>query len=101
MPVRREVAAASELLGIDPLYVANEGKFVAVVAPEEADRALAALHSHPLGTEAAAIGEIRRRPGRARGAGDQLRRDPHCRHAGRRPVAPDLLSSGRLSTKRA
>ena len=62
VPVRREVAAASELLGIDPLYVANEGKFVAVVAPEEADRALAVLHSHPLGTEAAAIGEIRADP---------------------------------------
>ena len=38
LPVRPEVAAASELLGIDPLYVANEGKFVAVVAPEEAGR---------------------------------------------------------------
>ena len=62
LPVRPAVAAASELLGIDPLYVANEGKFVAVVAPEEADRALAALRGHPLGAEAAVIGEIRLEP---------------------------------------
>ncbi len=52
------VLGACELLGIDPLYVANEGKFVAVVAPEEADAGLAALRSHPLGTEAAEVGEI-------------------------------------------
>jgi hydrogenase expression/formation protein HypE len=59
LPVRPQVAAACELLGIDPLYVANEGKFVAVVAPEEADRALHALRSHRLGREAVAIGRIR------------------------------------------
>jgi hydrogenase expression/formation protein HypE len=46
------------MLGIDPLYVANEGKFLAVVAPEEADAALAALRAHPLGAEAAVVGEI-------------------------------------------
>jgi hydrogenase expression/formation protein HypE len=62
LPVRPEVAAASELLGIDPLYVANEGKFVAVVAPGEADTALAAVRGHPLGEEAAVIGEIRADP---------------------------------------
>jgi hydrogenase expression/formation protein HypE len=62
LPVRPVVAAACELLGIDPLYVANEGKLIAVVAPEEADRALAALQSHPLGGDAARIGEIRREP---------------------------------------
>ncbi len=45
LPVRPAVAAACELLGIDPLYVANEGKFVAVVAPDEADAALAALRA--------------------------------------------------------
>ena len=58
LPVRPAVAAACELLGIDPLYVANEGKLLAVVAPEEAEAALAALRSHPLGGDATRIGEI-------------------------------------------
>jgi hydrogenase expression/formation protein HypE len=58
LPVHPMVSGACELLGIDPLYVANEGKFVAVVAPEEADAALVALRSHPLGAEAAEIGQI-------------------------------------------
>jgi hydrogenase expression/formation protein HypE len=62
LPVRPPVAAACELLGIDPLYVANEGKFVAVVGPQEATDALAALRDHPLGRDAARIGEIRREP---------------------------------------
>ena len=59
IPVRDDVRAACELLGIDPLYVANEGKLVAVVAPEVADAALEALHAHPLGAAAADIGEVR------------------------------------------
>jgi hydrogenase expression/formation protein HypE len=54
IPVREDVRAACELLGIDPLYVANEGKLVAVVAPDAADAALAAL-----GGAAAIIGEVR------------------------------------------
>lgn len=58
LPVAPMVNGACELLGIDPLYVANEGKFVAVVAPEEADAGLAALRSHPLGADAAEVGEI-------------------------------------------
>jgi hydrogenase expression/formation protein HypE len=62
LPVRPAVAAACELLGIDPLYVANEGKLVAVVAPEEAEAALAALRAHPRGRDAAPIGEIRSEP---------------------------------------
>jgi hydrogenase expression/formation protein HypE len=62
LPVRPEVAGACEILGIDPLYVANEGKLVAVVAPESADLALAALRAHPLGVEAAIVGEVRREP---------------------------------------
>jgi hydrogenase expression/formation protein HypE len=62
LPVRQSVAAACELLGIDPLYVANEGKFVAVVPAVEADAALAALRDHPLGADAARIGEIRSVP---------------------------------------
>jgi hydrogenase expression/formation protein HypE len=58
LPVRPMVNGACELLGIDPLYVANEGKFVAVVAAEEAEEGLAALRSHPLGSDAAQVGEI-------------------------------------------
>jgi hydrogenase expression/formation protein HypE len=59
IPVRDDVRAACELLGIDPLYVANEGKLVAVVAPDAAADALAALRAHPLGVRAAEIGEVR------------------------------------------
>ncbi len=62
LPIRPAVAAACELLGIDPLYVANEGKFVAVLAPEEAAAALAALTAHPRGGDAVQIGEIRAEP---------------------------------------
>jgi hydrogenase expression/formation protein HypE len=58
LPVTPTVNGACELLGIDPLYVANEGKFVAVVAPDEAQTGLDALRSHPLGAQAAEIGEI-------------------------------------------
>jgi hydrogenase expression/formation protein HypE len=57
-PVRPEVVAACELLGLDPLYVANEGKLIAVVAPEAADRLLAAMRAHPLGRDAAIVGEV-------------------------------------------
>ena len=62
LPVRPPVAAACELLGIDPLYVANEGKFIAIVPPDEADAALAALRGHPLGRDAVKIGDIREEP---------------------------------------
>jgi hydrogenase expression/formation protein HypE len=62
LPVRPAVAAACELLGIDPLYVANEGKLIAVVAPEESEAALAALRVHPYGAEATRIGEIHADP---------------------------------------
>lgn len=58
MPVRTEVQSACELLGLDPVYVANEGKVVFFVAPESADRVLEALRSHPLGREAARIGVV-------------------------------------------
>ena len=58
IPVRPEVRGAAEILGIDPLYVACEGRFVAVVGGEEADRAVAALRSHPAGEAAAVIGHI-------------------------------------------
>ena len=62
LPIHPPVAAACELLGIDPLYVANEGKLVAVVPAAEADAALRAMRAHPNGREAVRIGEIRRDP---------------------------------------
>ena len=58
IPVRPEVAAACELLGLDPLYVANEGKLVAICAPQHAEKMLAAMKAHPLGREAARIGVV-------------------------------------------
>ncbi|HSC49304.1 MAG TPA: hydrogenase expression/formation protein HypE [Gaiellaceae bacterium] len=62
LPLRPEVVGACELLGIDPLYVANEGKLVAVVAAEAADEALRRLRTHELGAEAAIVGEVRAEP---------------------------------------
>lgn len=59
IPIKPEVAAACELLGLDPLYVANEGKLVAICPPEDAERALAAMRAHPLGVGAAVIGTVR------------------------------------------
>ena len=58
IPVREEVKGACEMLGLDPLYVANEGKLVAIVAPDAADGVLAAMRRHPLGTEARIIGSV-------------------------------------------
>jgi hydrogenase expression/formation protein HypE len=64
LPVRDVVHGACEILGIDPLYVANEGKFLAVVAPEAADAALEALRGVDGGEEAQIIGEAREEPAR-------------------------------------
>lgn len=58
IPVAEEVRGACEILGFDPLYVANEGKVLVVVAPERAEAALAAMRAHPLGREAVDIGEV-------------------------------------------
>ena len=58
IPVKPAVAAACELLGLDPLYVANEGKLVAFVAASAAQAVLAAMRAHPLGADAALIGEV-------------------------------------------
>jgi hydrogenase expression/formation protein HypE len=62
VPVRPDVRGACELLGIDPLYVACEGRLVAVVDGDQADAAVAALRSHPLGEGAAVIGRVRDDP---------------------------------------
>ncbi|HSD60795.1 MAG TPA: hydrogenase expression/formation protein HypE [Burkholderiales bacterium] len=58
LPVNPEVNAACEFLGLDPLYVANEGKLVAICPPEDAERLLSAMRVHPLGQKAAVIGEV-------------------------------------------
>ena len=65
LPVREEVRGVCELLGFDPLYVANEGKLVLVVSADRADTVLAALRKHRLGSDAAVIGKVTERaPGK-------------------------------------
>jgi len=58
IPISEEVKGACEILGLDPLYVANEGKLLAIVPAESANAALTAMRAHPLGSKAAVIGEV-------------------------------------------
>jgi hydrogenase expression/formation protein HypE len=58
IPLSAEVRSLSEILGIDPLYVANEGKFAAIVASADGERALAIMRAHPLGRDAAIVGRV-------------------------------------------
>jgi hydrogenase expression/formation protein HypE len=58
LPVLPQVASACEILGMDPVFVANEGKLLAVVPPQHAEAVLAAMRAHPRGTQAAIIGEV-------------------------------------------
>jgi hydrogenase expression/formation protein HypE len=62
IPVREEVQGACEILGLDPLYVANEGKLVAIVAAEAAPGILQRMHEHPLGRDTCIIGEVEQEP---------------------------------------
>jgi hydrogenase expression/formation protein HypE len=62
LPVQPQVLGACDMLGIDPLYVANEGKFVAIIAPQEAEAAVSALRSHRQGVDATVVGEIAPEP---------------------------------------
>lgn len=62
IPLRNEVKGACEILGLDPLYLANEGKLVAVVPPDAAAGVLAAMRAHPDGIDAAIIGQVAERP---------------------------------------
>ncbi len=57
LPIRDEVRAACEIWGLEPLHLASEGRVMAIVPPQEADRALAAMRAHPLGRDAAIVGE--------------------------------------------
>lgn len=61
LPIREEVKGICEILGLDPLYLANEGKFVAIVPAEDADCALATMRAHPLGQAARMIGRVSER----------------------------------------
>ena len=58
LPVHEQVRAACELLGLEPMHVANEGRFAAIVAPEDAERALQLMRDHALGRAATLIGEV-------------------------------------------
>ncbi len=59
LPVREQVRGVCEILGLDPLYLANEGKLVAIVPAADAERLLAAMRAHPAGADSAIIGEVR------------------------------------------
>jgi hydrogenase expression/formation protein HypE len=80
VPVTPVVRAAAELLGLDPFHIANEGKAIIGVRPDDADRVLTALHAHPLGKEAAIVGEcFAEHPGRLvldTGLGRRLMQEP-------------------------
>ncbi|UCD87134.1 MAG: hydrogenase expression/formation protein HypE [Desulfobacterales bacterium] len=58
IPVHESVLGACEILGLDPLYIANEGKLIAIVGPEDAEKVLNCMKAHPYGTEAAIIGRV-------------------------------------------
>lgn len=60
IPIRRPVRGLCEILGFDPLYMANEGKFIAIVSSKSADRLLSKIRQHPLGRNASIIGEVQR-----------------------------------------
>ena len=94
IPVRDAVRGACEILGLDPLLVANEGKLVAFVPEEDASACSRRMRAHPLGRDASRIGRVTAaHPGR-RAAADADRRRPHPRPALRRSAAADLLTEG-------
>ena len=93
VPVRDTVRGACEILGLDPLLVANEGKLVVFVAEAGADAVLAALRAHPLGSGAAAIGRVGDAHRRHRRGAHAHRRRARHRSAVRRSAAADLLIS--------
>ena len=97
IPIRPEVHAACEMLGLDPLYVANEGKLIAVVPRAEVERVMEVMRGHPLGQNAAHDWRGR---GRTPGAGLATiarGRRTRCDFAGGRATAEDLLAAARHS----
>jgi len=62
LPVHPAVSAACEFLGLDPLYIANEGKLVAICAERDAEKLLKVMRAHPLGSKAAMIGQVQTDP---------------------------------------
>ncbi len=92
IPIDESVSGACEILGFDPLYVANEGKLLAFVSSEDADNVLAAMRAHPLGKEAAIIGEVTEEPSEDSTYEEPYRRDTSSRHAFRRAIAEDMLT---------
>jgi len=62
LPIPEEVKGACEIIGLDPLYLANEGKLVAIVPGDRADQVLSAMRAHPAGRDAAIIGEVTEAP---------------------------------------
>ena len=91
IPVRPDVAAACEMLGFDPLYVANEGKLVAIVAREDAEFVLQAMRTTRYGEDAVIIGEVTANPRGTRVTQDHTWQHTDRRYAGRRDAAKDLL----------
>ena len=91
LPVRPEVQSACELLGLDPVYVANEGKAVFFVAPEAADSVLEVLRAHPLGHDAARIGQVTARTQAHAGSSHRHGRQSRDSHADWRAVAAHLV----------
>ena len=99
VPVEPAVAGAAELLGIDPMYVANEGKLVAFVAPEAADAALEALRAVPGCERATEIGEVKTEPPGMVLVETSFRRPARDGPARRRPTSPDLLRTRCTSSR--
>jgi len=91
IPVQPAVQAACDMLGFDPLYVANEGKLVAVVPPEEAGRVLEAMHRTRYGEDARTIGRVLEKPAGKGADEDSHRRHPHRPEADGRDAAPHML----------
>jgi hypothetical protein len=91
VPLSEPVRGAAELLGLDPLHVANEGELVAVVPAEHAEPAVGLLRAHALGRAAAVRGPRRSRPHRAGPRPRRPRHRPRARRAERRPAPAHLL----------
>jgi hydrogenase expression/formation protein HypE len=90
--VRDGVRGACELLGLDPLYVANEGKLLAIVPPEHAAALVKAMQAHPLGRDAAVIGTVGSSRAWVRFYADAVWHDAHRQHACRGSTAAHLLT---------